>query len=81
MTVSALGEVFSSPNYFTITYIGQDKEYLDSLTINGKKAGLIFDTSADASPALQIGNTVGISPSDVTFRNWFPRFARIGRYV
>jgi hypothetical protein len=67
VTVSALGEVFSSPNYFTITYIGQDKEYLDSLTIDGRKAGLIFDTSAAASPPLQIVNTVGISPSDVTF--------------
>jgi hypothetical protein len=67
VTISALGEVFDGPNYFTINYIGQDKEYLDSLTINGQKAGLIFDTTATASPPLQIGNTVGISPSDVTF--------------
>ena len=67
VTVSALGEDFSSSNFFTVTFIGQDNEYLDSLTINGKKAGLIFDTSAEGSPQLQIGNTVGISPSDVTF--------------
>ena len=39
VTISALGEVFSSPNYFTVTYIGQDKEYLDSLTIDGQKPG------------------------------------------
>jgi hypothetical protein len=67
VTISALGEVFSGPNYFTVTYIGQDKEYLDSLTIDGQKAGLIFDTSAGTSPALQIGNTIGISSSAVTF--------------
>jgi len=67
VTISALGEVFSGPNYFTVTYIGQNKEYLDTLTIDGKKAGLIYDTSASASPPLQIGNTVGIAPSDVTF--------------
>jgi hypothetical protein len=63
VTVSALGEDFDGPNYLTVTFIGQDKEYLDSLTISGKKAGLLFDTSSE----LQIGNTVGISPSDVRF--------------
>lgn len=110
VTVSALGEVFGSPNYFTVTlaqrrairFLPEDrlrvddfyspdrqapdrtysieaaviegydfdrvrfgvagKEYLNSLTIDGQKAGLIFDTTP-----LQIGNTVGISPSDVTF--------------
>ncbi|MBV8140863.1 MAG: hypothetical protein JOZ60_02320, partial [Verrucomicrobia bacterium] len=67
VTASALGEVFSNPNYFTITYIGQDNEYLNSVTIDGQKAGLIFDTSPTADPQFQIGSTVGISPSDVTF--------------
>jgi hypothetical protein len=110
VSVSALGEVFGSPNYFTVTlaqrrairFLPEDRlrvddfyspdrqapdrtysieaaviegydfdrvrfgvagtEYLNSLTIDGQKAGLIFDTTP-----LQIGNTVGISPSDVTF--------------
>jgi hypothetical protein len=64
VTVSALGEDFSSADYLTVTFIGQNNEYLDSLTINGKKAGLLFDTSGGA---VVIGKTVGISSSDVTF--------------
>ncbi|MBV8353129.1 MAG: hypothetical protein JOZ21_12730 [Verrucomicrobia bacterium] len=67
VTVSALGDVSNNPDYFTVTYIGQDNEYLDTLTIDGQKAGLIFDTSAHTSPALEISNTVGINPSDITF--------------
>jgi hypothetical protein len=65
VTVSAVGEDFSSANYLTVTFAGPDNEYLDSLTINGKKAGLLFDTSAGA---LQFGNAVGIDPkSDVQY--------------
>ena len=37
------------------------------MTIDGRKAGLDFDTSPTATPKFQIGNTVGISPPDVTF--------------
>jgi hypothetical protein len=66
--VTALGEVFQGPNYFTISYIGLDGNFLDTLTIDGTKAGLIFDTSSSASPSLTIGNTVGINPADVSFQ-------------
>jgi hypothetical protein len=61
VSVSALGQSYFGPNYFTLNYFGPAGQTINSLTIDGSKPGLIFDTTQFA-----IGNTIGVSASDVT---------------
>jgi len=61
--VSALGSFYFGPNYLTVNYFGPPGEYIESLTIDGSKAGLVFDTE---SPHFVIGSANGFSSSDVT---------------
>jgi hypothetical protein len=63
VAVTALGQFFFGPNYFTVNFFGPSGLSIDSLTIDGSKAGLIFDTTPSG---FTIGSTNGISASDVT---------------
>ena len=62
VAVTALGQSYFGPNYFTLNFFGPAGLTLDSVTIDGAKAGLVFNTKTGFS----IGNTSGISASDVT---------------
>jgi hypothetical protein len=62
VSVTALGQSYFGPNYFTLNYFGPVGQTIDSLTINGATPGLVFNTKT----AFTIGSTIGISPSDVT---------------
>ena len=65
IAVTALGSFYFGPTYLTIEYSGPSKEYVDSVLIDGSKAGLVFDTKPGS---FIIGNVNGINPSDVTVR-------------
>ncbi|HXM05149.1 MAG TPA: hypothetical protein VN939_21230, partial [Chthoniobacterales bacterium] len=62
VSVSALGQSYFGPNYFTLNYFGPAGQTIDSLTIDGSTPGLIFNTKT----GFVIGNTIGLSASDVT---------------
>jgi hypothetical protein len=62
VSVTALGQSYFGPNYFTLNYFGPVGQTIDSLTIDGATPGLVFNTKT----AFTIGGTIGISPSDVT---------------
>jgi Subtilase family len=62
VSVTALGQSYFGPNYFTLNYFGPPNQTIDSLTIDGEAAGLIFNTKT----AFVIGSTIGINSSDVT---------------
>ena len=61
--VTALGSFFFGPSYLTIDYSGPSNEHVDSVTIDGSKAGLVFDTK---KKSFIIGNITGFNASDVT---------------
>ncbi len=61
--VSALGSYYFGPNYLTVNFFGPPGEYIESLTIDGSKAGLEFNTTASQ---FVIGSANGFSKSDVT---------------
>jgi hypothetical protein len=60
VSVTADGQVYFGSNYFTVNYRGSSGNAIGTLTIDGSKAGLVFDTTAFA-----IGTTVGLSAADV----------------
>jgi Subtilase family len=62
VSVSALGQSYFGPNYFTLNYFGPAGQTIDSLTIDGSTPGLIFNTKT----GFVIGSTIGLSASDVT---------------
>lgn len=62
VAVTALGQSYFGPNYFTLNFFGPSGLTIDSLTIDGSKAGLIFNTT---KAGFVIGSTNGISASDV----------------
>jgi len=62
VSVSAVGQVYFGLNYFTVNYFGFSDDSMESLTIDGSGAGLVFDTT---SSAFAIGNTIGLNASDV----------------
>ena len=62
VAVSAGGEFFFGPNYLTLNYFGPSGQYIESLTIDGSKPGLLFNTRATQ---FIIGTTVGLSADDV----------------
>ena len=61
VSVSALGQSYFGPNYFTLNYFGPAGQTIDRLTIDGSAPGLIFDTTQ-----FTVGNTIGVNASDVT---------------
>ncbi|MBV8587442.1 MAG: S8 family serine peptidase, partial [Verrucomicrobia bacterium] len=67
VTVTGRGSVTDGSNYLTLTYIGPPGQYIQSLTIDGSKGDLIFDTKA-GNPAPTVGTIVGMfKPTDVMF--------------
>lgn len=62
VSVTALGQSYFGPNYFTLNFFGPSGLSIDSVTIDGSKAGLIFNTAT----GFTIGSTNGISAADVT---------------
>jgi hypothetical protein len=62
ISITAVGQVYFGLNYFTVNYFGFSDDSIESLTIDGSRAGLVFDTT---SPAFAIGNTIGLNASDV----------------
>jgi hypothetical protein len=64
--VTALGSFYFGANYLTINYFGPADEYIENVTIDGSKAGLVFATRPDQ---FVIGATNGFSSSDVTMES------------
>lgn len=64
--VTALGSFYFGANYLTIDYFGPTDEYVENVTIDGSKAGLVFDTR---SGQFVIGTATGFSSSDVTMES------------
>jgi len=63
ISVTALGSFYFGPTYLTISYSGPANEYVDSVIIDGSKAGLVFDTEPQS---FIIGTVNGVTASDVT---------------
>jgi hypothetical protein len=63
ISVTALGSFYFGPTYLTINYSGPSNEYVDSVIIDGSKAGLVFDTKPKS---FIIGTVNGLKESDVT---------------
>lgn len=63
ISVTALGSFYFGPAYLTVTYSGPSNESVDSVIIDGSKAGLVFDTEPKS---FIIGSVNGFKASDVT---------------
>jgi Subtilase family len=63
ISVTALGSYYFGPTYLSINYSGPSGAYVDSVIIDGSKAGLVFDTEAKD---FVIGSVNGFKASDVT---------------
>jgi hypothetical protein len=63
ISVTALGSSYFGGNYLTINYSGPSGASVDSVIIDGSKAGLVFDTEAKS---FVIGSVNGFNASDVT---------------
>jgi len=61
VAVTALAQSYFGPTYLTLNYFGPAGQSLDTLTIDGSKPGLTFNTKE-----FELGPTSGISSSDVT---------------
>jgi Subtilase family len=68
VAVSALGAGITDngPNYFTVFFLGPPGQSVQSVTIDGAKAGLVFDATAK-NPPPTVGSTSGIDPKNVSF--------------
>jgi hypothetical protein len=66
VTVTALGSSYFGPSFLTVNYTGPSGEYIDTLTIDGSAAGLVFDTrKAD----FILGTLVGLKAADVKVKS------------
>jgi Subtilase family len=61
VAVTALAQSYFGPNYLTLNYFGPAGQSIDTLTIDGSKPGLTFNTKE-----FVLGPTIGVTPSDVT---------------
>jgi hypothetical protein len=64
VSVTALGQSYFGPNYLTLNFFGPSGVTITSLTINGSKPGLTFNTEN-----FQLGPTIGINSSDIAVQN------------
>jgi hypothetical protein len=64
VSVTALAQSYFGPTYLILNYFGPAGQSIDSLTINGSKPGLTFNTKN-----FLLGPTIGISSSDITVQN------------
>ncbi len=60
--LTAQGQSYFGTDYLTLNYFGAAGQSIDSVTIDGTAAGLVFDTT---SSGFLIGSTIGINPSAV----------------
>jgi Subtilase family len=60
VAVTALGQAYFGTDYLTLNYFGVPGQSIESLTIDGTAAGLVFDTTAFA-----VGTAAGVNASDV----------------
>jgi hypothetical protein len=58
--VTALGQTYFGTDFLTLNYFGPDSQSIQSVTIDGSAAGLVFNTNDFA-----IGSTIGIDSSAV----------------
>jgi Subtilase family len=63
ISVTALGSFYFGPTYLTISYSGPSNESVDTVIIDGSKAGLVFDTTPKS---FVIGTVNGFNATDVT---------------
>ena len=63
VSVTALGQSYFGPNFLTLNFFGPPGLSIESLTIDGSKPALVFDTT---STGFAIGTTIGLTPADVT---------------
>ena len=63
LSIGALGSYYFGAKYLTINYFGPADEYVESVTIDGSKAGLVFGTKPQE---FIIGVINGFNSSDVT---------------
>jgi len=61
VAVTALAQSYFGPTYLTVNYFGPAGQSIDTLTIDGSKPGLTFNTKE-----FQLGPTIGITSTDVT---------------
>ncbi|MBV9874914.1 MAG: S8 family serine peptidase [Verrucomicrobia bacterium] len=61
VAVTAQAQSYFGPTYLTLNYFGPAGQSIDTLTIDGSKPGLTFDTTA-----FVLGPTSGITSADVT---------------
>ena len=61
VAVTALAQSYFGPTYLTLNYFGPAGQSIDTLTIDGSKPGLTFNTKEFA-----LGPTIGVTASDVT---------------
>jgi hypothetical protein len=61
VAVTALAQSYFGPNYLTLNYFGPTGQSIDTLTIDGSKPGLTFNTEE-----FTLGPTIGVTASDVT---------------
>jgi hypothetical protein len=61
VAVTALAQSYFGPTYLTLNYFGPAGQSIDTLTIDGSKPGLTFNTTAFA-----LGPTIGVTASDIT---------------
>ena len=61
VAVTALAQSYFGPTYLTLNYFGPAGQSIDTLTIDGSKPGLTFNTKEFA-----LGQTIGVTASDVT---------------
>jgi Subtilase family len=61
VAVTALAQSYFGPTYLTLNYFGPAGQSIDTLTIDGSKPGLTFNTKE-----FTLGPTIGITSSDVT---------------
>jgi hypothetical protein len=60
--LTAIGQTYFGPNYLTLNYFGSTGQSIQSVTIDGSAAGLVFDTT---SASFIFGTTIGIDTSKV----------------
>jgi hypothetical protein len=65
VSVTSQGSAQQGANFFTVSFIGGSGQSMNSLTLNGKNAGLVYNT-ASPNYVPELGTLVGIAASDVT---------------
>jgi hypothetical protein len=65
VSVTSQGSAQEGANFFTVSFIGASGQSMNSLTLNGKNAGLVYNTNSP-NYVPELGTLVGIPASDVT---------------